>query len=552
MEIKLISSLEKCFLDEDIKDKKGYESGSCLKNELFHFEICFTDNPKDDWKTYMYMTVESPIEKYVRVSRIEVAPVQFAAIENDGDYLRDTPGLYPDIMQPLETNGRLVASKNLKSLMVEVDTKGEVEAGIYPITFIFTEDNEAKTVHKVTFQLEIIDAFLPEQELKFTQWFHCDCLKNHYRVQTFSDEHFRIIENFAKTAVRYGINMLLTPVFTPPLDTAIGGERDTMQLVGVKRENGKYSFDFSLLERWVEMCDRVGVKYFEISHFFTQWGAKYAPKIMATVDGEYKKIFGWETDACGEEYKEFLNVFIPEFLKFMKSQNGADKRCWFHISDEPTEAQLDGYLSAKAIVAPLLEGYPIIDALSSYEFYSSGTVERPIPSTLHIEPFIENNVPDLWCYYCIGEHHDVSNRFLAMPSYRTRVIGTQFYKYNIDGFLQWGYNFYNNQLSFALVNPFMNTDAEYFSPAGDAFSVYPGPDGTAWESIRLIVFFDAIQDLRAFKLCESLYGREFVMKMIEEEIEPITFRNYPRSAEYLLSLREKINKAIKEKNGQNP
>ena len=31
---------------------------------------------------------------------------------------------------------------------------------------------------------------------------------------------------------------------------------------------------------------------------------------MATVNGEYKKIFGWETDAHGEEYGEFLKIKI--------------------------------------------------------------------------------------------------------------------------------------------------------------------------------------------------------------------------------------------------
>ena len=37
------------------------------------------------------------------------------------------------------------------------------------------------------------------------------------------------------------------------------------------------------------------------------------------------------------------------------------------------------------------------------------------------------------------------------------------------------------------------------------------------------------------------------MKLIEEEIEPITFREYSQSAEYLLALREKINQSINSK-----
>ena len=45
---------------------------------------------------------------------------------------------------------------------------------------------------------------------------------------------------------------------------------------------------------------------------FTQWDSISVPKIMAKVDGEYKRIFGWEIDANGEEYRSFLRSFIAE------------------------------------------------------------------------------------------------------------------------------------------------------------------------------------------------------------------------------------------------
>ena len=553
MKIKTVSSLEKCFLNETVSDKEEYSRASCLKNEIFHFCVCYQ---AEDCASvgYVYLSVESPIAEYVRVCRIEPVPVQLAARPGSDDYyISKEPGLYPDVMQPLESNGRLAVAQNLRSLMVEVDTKGKVEKGVYPITLCFDSDpshsKEKSGQNSVTFNLEIIDASLPEQELIFTQWFHCDGLKKYYGTNAFDKRHFEIIENFAKVAVKYGVNMLLTPVFTPPLDTYVGGERDTMQLVGVIVDNGVYSFDFSLVDKWVEMCDRIGIKYFEIAHFFTQWGAACAPKIMATADGEYKKIFGWETDAAGEEYAAFLRAFIPAFLEHMKGL-GADKRCWFHISDEPNTKQLESYLKAKSVVEPLLRGYRIIDALSSYDFYASGAAKLPVVSTGHIDEFIKNGVPHLWAYYCVTEDREyLSNRFVSMPSLRNRILGTQLYKFGIEGFLHWGYNFYLNQYSFAAVNPFMNTDGEYFSPSGDAFSVYPGPVGEPWESIRLLVFYDGIQDMRAYGLCEKLYGKEFVMNIIENGIAPIDFKTYPKDKNYLLWVREKINKAIAEYKG---
>ena len=97
------------------------------------------------------------------------------------------------------------------------------------------------------------------------------------------------------------------------------------------------------------------------------------------------------------------------------------------------------------------KGYPIMDALSSIDYYKDGIVEHPVPACDHIEPFYEAEVPDLWTYYCCGQHTDVPNRFISQPSYRNRIIGFLFYKYDIKGFLQWGYNFYNSHFSLQMV-----------------------------------------------------------------------------------------------------
>ena len=119
------------------------------------------------------------------------------------------------------------------------------------------------------------------------------------------------------------------------------------------------------------------------------------------------------------------------------------------------------------------------------------------------------------------------------------------YMYNISGFLHWGYNFYNNQNSYDSINPFLFADSDYFGSAGDSFSVYPAPDGTAFESLRNAVFHDAIQDMRALKLCEQFYGKEYVLELMEKGVNPITFNEYPHGEEYILNVREAVNKAVK-------
>lgn len=66
---------------------------------------------------------------------------------------------------------------------------------------------------------------------------------------------------------------------------------------------------------------------------------------------------------------------------------------------------------------------------------------------------------------------------MTMPSYRNRILGLQIYKFNIEGFLQWGYNFYYNQYSLKKINPYIISSADKAFPSGDAFSVYPVTNG---------------------------------------------------------------------------
>jgi len=547
--LKIISSLEKCFLDDSISTKASLKNASLLKNEVFRFGACYIIAECVACnRLVMRLEIESPLAEYIRVWQVDHVPVKMPTetCRHDFDNLRTKPGLFPDLLTPLRDDKRISVCENLESLYFELDTKGEVAPGEYNVTVRFVKDNTGELAEEATVVLNIIDAQLPEQEIAVTQWFHCDCLQSYYYTESFDERHWKIIENFMKMAVDHGINMILTPIFTPPLDTYEGGERPTTQLVDVVVENGEYRFGFDKLSRWIDLCDKLGVKYFEFSHLFTQWGADHAPKVMATVDGKYTRIFGWETDARGEEYVGFLRTFIPQLIDFMKSKNGADKRCWFHISDEPTLETLEQYSASRKTIEDLLKDYPIIDALSKYEFYEQGIVELPVPSVNHIEPFLENNVPNLWCYYCIGQWNQVSNRFIAMPGARTRIIGIQFYKYNIAGFLQWGYNFYYNQGSYGTINPYISPDCERFGPAGDAFSVYPAISGEALPSMRLKLFHDALQDLAALNLCESLYDREFVLNLMEDEM-PITFKKYPRDINYLPGLRDKVNAAIAKK-----
>ncbi|MBQ8529428.1 MAG: DUF4091 domain-containing protein [Clostridia bacterium] len=563
LNIKFVSSLEKTFLDQDISDFKAQKKISALRGERLSLQILYAFDKNDRHRSPPFYSpvLSGSLAEYASLRSVKHLPV--AKYEGErgertsiDESLRLSPGLFPDLLEPIAGGSMLpICDRTLESLWVEIEIPEDMPAGEHKLSarfdlieeMVYRGTGEPETVANTEIIIDVIPAKLPEQKLIHTEWFHADCLASYYNVPVWSERHWEIIENFARVAVKNGINMLLTPVFTLPLDTRVGGERPTTQLVGIKKCGNRYTYNFKLLDRWVDMLDRVGIKYIEVSHLFTQWGATHAPKIMATVDGEYKKIFGWETDAHGEEYKKFLRSFLKAFLNHMKKR-GDDKRCFFHISDEPGEKHIENYKKSKKIVDKILEGYTIMDALSRFDYYKKGIIKTPIPVTSSLQEFYDGGVKNLWTYYCGGCMGGYSSRMLARPSASTRSIGMQMYKYDIVGFLHWGYNFYYTRGSIDTVNPFVDTCGDRWVPAGDTMLVYPAISGEALESIRIKVFHDALQDMRAMSLCESLYSKEEVVAAVEEVLGySMTFANSVTDSAKMLAVREKINAMIKAK-----
>lgn len=531
-----LSSLIKVFSDEE-PTAQPFTKLSCLSNERVQLQVAFCNDSDCEVNVKVDCKFKDCINVYYVEEIYSKNPVH--ALQ-DNYTLRKKSGYFPELLRPLEGCFNAKANK-WNSIWLEVVPNPTLVAGEQKINVALTCGEDVQTID---FTLDVIDAQLPAQTLINTNWFHTDCIATHYNIEVFSDKYWEYVKNFLKVAVDHGMNMVLTPLFTPPLDTKVGGERPTVQLVGVKVTSGEYKFDFTNLDKWIAICDEVGIKYLELSHFFTQWGAKKCPKIIAEVDGVQKRIFGWDTKASGKAYRSFLTAFAEVFKPYLK-EKGLEDKVYFHVSDEPFAAIARHYRKASNIVNELFGEYKIMDALSNYKFYKKGLVKLPVPANDHIEPFI-GNVSDLWTYYCCVQVKGVSNKFFSMPSQRNRVLGYQMYKFNVKGFLHWGYNFWYKQFSTGPVDPFTETDAGGSFPSGDSFVVYPGDNGAPLISLRLKVFYDAFQDMRALQLLESLIGKEKTMQILEDGIEPITFAQYPHCDDWQLATREKINAAIKQ------
>jgi len=534
-DVYLASSQQK--ISQDWQPQPNPVPLSLLRDDTTAFQIATRLN--SDWYQWANIKIETDIPAEVAVRQVKLVPAVWPV-----------PGMFPDRLSKLEATkagylGKIkLVPHQFRALWIDIEASDQAPGGIYQIAVI-AEDDHGEEIFKIETEIQIIPMVLPEGDVYHTEWFHADCLADYYKIPVFSDTHWDIVENFVKCASKRGMNTLLTPIFTYPLDTVEGGARTTIQLVKMKLENGHYQFDFTLLDRWVRMCQRVGIKNFEMAHLYSQWGAKYAPKIIVEVDGQEQELFGWHTMGTSPEYQAFLRAFLPA-LDEQLQKLGIAEQTFFHISDEPSMQHLEQYTKARLVVEELLPNYKIIDALTDFEFYQKGICTHPIPANNHIQPFLEAKVPELWTYYCVAQKGPESNRFFHLESSRARIIGAQIYKYELTGFLHWGFNFYNSQYSVKKINPYEITDADEAFDAGDAFLVYPGADGHPEESYRILMMDAAFKDIRALKLLERLTDRKTVMEMVDNILNQPTMLSYPHSEEPLLKLRDAVNHRILE------
>jgi hypothetical protein len=534
-------SLEHFFTDTPVPPRKKVRL-SGLRGEVLSFQVVFR-SPKRN--VPIELETSGPLAGDVSQRRIDLAHVEHPTYATPlVERIGHAPGFYPDPLVP-EPLYRTYPDQT-RGVWLTLPIPPDAKAGLTRLDILVKAAGVA--VGRLRVDVEVIGATLPEQTLKNIHWFHNDCLMSWYKMEAWSREHWQMVQKYLRNAAEHGINTITTPVFTPPLDTAIGTERPTVQLVDVEVVGkDEYRFDMRRLEKWIDVTRACGMTDFEISHLSTQWGAKFAPKVIATVNGKAKRIFGWDTPSTGPRYRAFLQQFLPKLVGCLRKKNAVG-RAYLHVSDEPHIEHLPQYGAVREILRRGAPELPVVEALSNIEFFEHGFVDRPCPATNHVQPFLDRKVDHLWCYYCCGQTDGVSNRFMDFPSARNRILGWQLYKFGFEGFLQWGYNHWYEGLTSNLIDPYTNSHAGRPLPPGDGFVVYPGKDGPV-DALRWEVFREGLQDMRALQLLETL-AAERPSKRASQLLglrAVKSLKEYPRSMNWLLGQREAVNGEIKKR-----
>lgn len=566
--MELTSSQTKLF--PETVDIPAARDGYAFADEPHHFQVALRCEPLRGYAVSVQVTADIPTEVY----REGYVPVNHPmAFDTDTvGFAKREPGLYPDplYLRPsaptVERAGQLwrekdtkttinLSSANTAALWIALNPQGEpLPAGDHTVTVqvvsIEEGNREPYTIGEMTYTLHVLPHKLAENTVYYTNWFHCDCIADTYDIPVWSDRFWEILPSWLTQAAKHGMTTLLIPAFTPPLDTPIDHERMNVQLVDITVTDTGYAFDFARLERFIRLALDCGIRYLEHAHLFSQWGAAHAPNIY---DVNGVRIFGWDTDAGGDEYRGFLSAYLTALMAF-SDKLGIQDRWVFHVSDEPSAEHLENYRRGRALVEPLIQGCPIADAVYHAEYAANGTVQTPVAEVTLADAFAKTcgcdrmDEPaeepiDLWLYYTGGSSR-CTNRMLPHTHARTRVLGAILYRYGAVGFLHWGYNFYYDRMSLGLFDP-IGDPCGYKQMPGSPYLVYPGLNGKPVPSIREMLMQEAMCDLRMLWKAEELLGKAAVLAILEEVFgEPVTCRTIPEG-ETMLKLHERLYAALR-------
>ena len=266
------------------------------RNEQFSFQVVVRSDDANTQK--VQVAAEGPSGWAVRVRRVGYVPVRHlntalaeGPLEVEG--LGHVPGYVPD---PLFDEAEVVLPRGeCHAFWITVRPGAEAVAGAHRISVRISPERDKARTHTVKTVLHDI-ALQPRRDFAITHWFYADSIAEWYRVTPFGESFWPLCEAYLRDYAAHGLDMIYVPVFTPPLD---GVKRPTQLLRVTDLGEGKYGFDWTDVRRWVGMAKACGIREFEWTHPFTQWGVRHAIRIYEGQGLDEKLLWPPETPATG-------------------------------------------------------------------------------------------------------------------------------------------------------------------------------------------------------------------------------------------------------------
>ena len=404
-----------------------------VEAEVALSDIIFEDGSKIDLPFTLYHVKHIPVEANTNGginTTISSRPPQIW-MEH---LIKEAPFEVAEVLVP--TNGFLLRENNMhairyKAVLVDIEVPLDAKPGLYHSKIVLnTTDGKAESDFSFRVHKTAVDQ---EPKLDNVYWFKADPvnLTTGDVPVLWSDEHWQLIENSARTLRAFGQTSVSASL--------IWYRDETVNMIDtIKKADGSFEFDFKIFDRWVETFLKCG--FTGIEGECTFGGHRASAQNVKAFDeqsGQFIELF--TTKSPLEDWFDFMEIFYTHLYEHLK-QRGWDKYYVQTILDEPLEAELGNYKRAYELTKKCMPNIPVKDACGNAVFsdYMDLQVFNTMLARDSYQKLAEKRRAEgkgVWYYHCASPYPPYPNRHLDEPLANSRLFPWLAFSLNADGYL---------------------------------------------------------------------------------------------------------------------
>lgn len=402
---------------------------------------------------------------------------------------------------------------------------GEYEAVIKVYTHRMFEDE--KLIRSLTYKINVVDVLLDEtSDFYLDLWQHNSNIARKYDVALWSDGHFAIMENYIKSLAELGQKAISVVVSEVPWSGQHSAYISTnpsnmfeYNIVQVTlKENGEWEYDFSALNRYIELCMKYGIdseiEVFGLINIWINEDAGFGNIIEDYDDGIRVRYL----DEVSGTYKYMKKKSqLAQYIKAL--EENFIRNNWIEkvriLGDEPSDLEvLKGRLREIKSIAPSFQFKICINNVSVMEENLPGVVDY-VPKLMCVchdydkAMKIKESIDGKLLFY-LSCWPKTPNTFICSPLIESRIVPWLSLYMGFDGFLRWAFTAWPEE-------PLKEISYRYPRwPAGDTCFVYPGKTGKPLLSLRYKNLQKGIRDYNIFKKYIEKNGKEALKEQMKK------------------------------------
>jgi hypothetical protein len=424
----------------------------------------------------------------ISAANVNVRFVRYLASDHDfaslatgcGESATSPTWLLPDLLDPLPRVD--LEPRTTRPLWISVDVPPDAEPGTYSGELQVAWQGKGNIPLRL--DLEVQEPVVPDPRrwrFRLDLWQNPWAVAHHHGLEPWSRAHLEVLRPHLRMLASAGAKFVTTYVCHSPWkdDTFVS---DTTMVEWTRKADGTWAFDYSILDRYVELAAECGLADAITCYTMVPWKNRVRYLDLATGDYAWKE---WPPQS--EEFKAFWRTFLADLRRHLVQREWFG-RSYMGINENELEDSLASIRTLKQDSAEWKVTYagrwhPELDDL--LDDYCVIIDESMSPDEVRRRRQAGRTTT---FYVCC--HPPRPNNFVFSPPAENAWMGWYASAFGYDGFLRWAYDSWTGDPA---------RDARHVLwPAGDCFLVYPGArSGIRFERLREgIVDFEKLRILR--------------------------------------------------------